>query len=323
MRADAFTLLRNHRPLETVYEIDRYIIGSGSFARVIRGRHRATNVPVAIRITSWDQTDELVSHTCDDGKARQVVKALVDEIDAHRLLKGSEHILTPCEHHWIGDNVCVDISRLATTDLIRRMYDREQAIGPALLRSWTRDLVHAVAECHRAGVLHRDIKPSNILVFESGLRMIDFNAARRVSDLEECDRPYTTIYYRPPEMLLGATHDSPFVDMWSMGCVLAGLILRKPIFPGLHEVQVMLMIFQLLGTPGYVTSQGQVLHPLATKLPYFSPLYPQWPASSLKQRLGDEVHPDLLDLISRLLQVDPTRRLTAEGALKHPFVRDQ
>lgn len=102
-----------------------------------------------------------------------------------------------------------------------------------------KQLLSGIEHCHNKGVLHRDIKSSNLLVSEDGiLKIADFGLATHFDP--DNPRPMTsqviTLWYRPPELMLGATHYSVGVDLWSVGCVLAELLLGEPIFPGRTEV---------------------------------------------------------------------------------------
>lgn len=91
---------------------------------------------------------------------------------------------------------------------------------------------------HSAEVLHRDLKPSNILLnSECHVKTADFGLARSISSKETDSQPLLTDYvatrwYRAPEILLGSTKYTKGVDMWSLGCILAELLLGKPVFPG-------------------------------------------------------------------------------------------
>ena len=107
------------------------------------------------------------------------------------------------------------------------------------VKCFMKQLLSGIEHCHNNGVLHRDIKTSNLLVSSDGiLKIADFGLATSYDP--ENARPMTsqviTLWYRPPELLLGATHYGVGVDLWSVGCILAELLLGEPIFPGRTEV---------------------------------------------------------------------------------------
>lgn len=100
-------------------------------------------------------------------------------------------------------------------------------------------LLRGLEHCHNRGVLHRDIKGSNLLIDNNGnLKIGDFGLATfyRTNQKQSLTSRVVTLWYRPPELLLGSTDYGPTVDLWSAGCILAELFAGKPIMPGRTEV---------------------------------------------------------------------------------------
>ncbi|CAL5360918.1 unnamed protein product [Camellia sinensis] len=122
-----------------------------------------------------------------------------------------------------------------------------------------------------------------------------------------------TLNYRAPEILMSSKHYSAAVDMWSVGCIFAEMVMKEPLFNGLSEIDVLREIFSLLGTPNVDSWPG------VTSLPGFPHDMIQSPPMDLGAVLKD-LEPAGLDLLSGLLSLDPERRTTAEAALGHEYL---
>ncbi|KAI1853490.1 hypothetical protein JX266_001474 [Neoarthrinium moseri] len=190
--------------------------------------------------------------------------------------------------------------------------------GAADMKAWIGMLTRAVWFCHENFVLHRDIKPNNLLIAADGeVKLADFGLARSFSDpYKPMTSNVITRWYRPPELLYGVKHYSGAVDIWSVGCVIAELVMRAPFMPGNTELEQINLICLRLGTPTeenwpgvtklkeYTT--GDTVTPVPTKTQY-----QQWGFGAL----GNEG----VDLLMKTLRLDPKKRITAREMLDHEY----
>ncbi|KAF8527938.1 Pkinase-domain-containing protein [Hysterangium stoloniferum] len=178
-------------------------------------------------------------------------------------------------------------------------------------------LLSAVAHCHKNWILHRDLKTSNLLMNNRGtIKVADFGLARRYGDpvgVGGMTQLVVTLWYRAPEILLGATEYSTAVDMWSVGCIFAELLLKEPLFQAKGELEMLSMIFKLLGPPTSVSWPEYNSLPLARTVSLPSPQ-----VSTVRQKFPYITNAGV-DLLSSLLTYDPGQRVTAEAALLHPY----
>lgn len=174
---------------------------------------------------------------------------------------------------------------------------------------------------HTGQLLHRDLKPSNILLnSECLVKLADFGLARSVSAQEEGSNAVLTDYvatrwYRAPEILLGSTKYSKAVDMWSLGCILGEMLTGKPIFPGTSTLNQLDRILELTGRPSQEDIDSIQSNLASTMLDSLPPTRKR-SFHSFFPAAGD----DAVDLVRKLLQFNPVKRLSIEQTLKHKYV---
>ncbi|KAK9120168.1 hypothetical protein Scep_018261 [Stephania cephalantha] len=183
------------------------------------------------------------------------------------------------------------------------------------IKCYMKQLLLGLEHCHNQGVLHRDIKGSNLLIDNEGvLKIADFGLAAFYDPTN--GQPMTsrvvTLWYRPPELLLGATFYGVGVDLWSAGCILAEMLAGKPILPGRTEVEQLHKIFKLCGSPSEEYWKK-------SKLPHATIFKPQQPYKRCIAEKFSDFPPSALSLVETLLSVDPDERGNATAALNSEF----
>ncbi|ORY26512.1 putative cell division cycle 2, partial [Naematelia encephala] len=200
-------------------------------------------------------------------------------------------------------------------DLKTLLADMPHPFLQSEIKTMMKQILSAVAHCHANWILHRDLKTSNLLMNNRGqIKVADFGLARKFGDpLGEMTQLVVTLWYRSPELLLGAKEYTTAVDMWSVGCIFAELMTSEPLFPGRGEIDQINRIYTLLGQPNDDVWPGYSSLPLVKNLNAIGP-----PFSTLRQKfkhLSSEGH----YLLAELLRYDPYRRISAEEAGKHQY----
>ncbi|XP_068655529.1 protein IMPAIRED IN BABA-INDUCED STERILITY 1-like [Aristolochia californica] len=278
-------------------------IGQGTYSSVFRARDLDTGKIVALKKVRFDNFDpESVRFMA---REIQILRRLdhpnivkLEGLIASKLSCSIYLVFEYMDHDLAGLSSCPDIN-----------------FSESQVKCYMHQLLSGLNHCHSRGIMHRDIKGSNLLVNNEGiLKMADFGLANFYNSGQR--QPLTsrvvTLWYRPPELLLGSTDYEASVDLWSVGCVFAELLLGKPILQGRTEIEQLHKIFKLCGSPPDEYWKK-------SKLPHATIFKPQQPYESCLQETFKGFPATAVSLIETLLSIEPYKRGTTASALNSEY----
>ena len=254
--------------------------------------------------------------------------SLCRELDNKHLTKLSEIFLEKKSIYMVYEYAEHDLLQI----IHYHSHPEKRMIPARMIRSIMWQILDGVSYLHQNWILHRDLKPANIMVTVNGcIKIGDLGLARKFSNLLQTlytgDKVVVTIWYRAPELLLGARHYTPSIDIWAVGCIFAELIGLQPIFKG-EEAKMdskktvpfqgnqLQRILEVLGTPTPKVWTNLTKYPeyhQFLKFPKYRDSLPAWYRSTGG---GDK---NVLDLLYKLLTYDPTKRIDAVESLEHSY----
>lgn len=278
-------------------------LGEGTYGVVYKAIDKRTGEIVALKRIKLDQEDEGIPPTT----VREI--SVLKELHHPCIVRLNEVINTTGKLTLVFEYLDRDLKKF--------LESQHHPLNPILVKSYAYQILAGLCYCHCHRIIHRDMKPENLLLNKIGyIKICDFGLARAFTiPLRNYTHEVVTLWYRAPEILLGSKYYSLPIDIWSVGCIIAQMVTRQPLFPGDSEIDELYKIFKILGTP------TEAIWPEVTQLPAYQPTFPQWKAKPLETVL-DCHDPLLLDLISQMLQYDPAKRISAKAALDHPYFSD-
>nr|DAD31357.1 TPA_asm: hypothetical protein HUJ06_010208 [Nelumbo nucifera] len=278
-------------------------IGQGTYSSVFRACELDTGKIVALKKVRFDNFEpESVRFM-----AREIL--ILRRLDHPNIVK-LEGLITSrlsCSIYLVFEYMEHDLAGLSSCPDIK--------FSEPQVKCYMRQLLSGLEHCHSRGIMHRDIKGSNLLVNNEGiLKVADFGLANfyNPGHRQLLTSRVVTLWYRPPELLLGSTEYGASVDLWSVGCVFAELLLGKPILQGKTEVEQLHKIFKLCGSPPDEYWNK-------SKLPHATIFRPKHPYESCLRETCKDFPATAVNLIEMLLSVEPYKRGTASSALASEY----
>ena len=290
---------------------NRYVIisklGEGAYGTVYLAEDsKNNNIKVALKQLKGGTVEEGVPISC----LREI--SLLKELSHINIVKLMDVIHLNSSITLVFEYVETDLKELI------KKYENK-GLPPKLYKSLLYQLLKGIQNIHKMKILHRDIKSENLLISEKNiLKITDFGLARGYGlPIKNFRNDVVSLWYRAPDIILGNENYERSVDMWSIGCIFGEMVTGNIFFKGFSENDQLRKIFELLGTPN-------------EKWYKFYMDYPEWKNQALTEVSlpGDlkktlpQLDDDGIDLISKLLELDPEKRILAPDALKHPFFKD-
>ena len=308
-------------------------LGEGTFGEVYVATHEKTGEVAALKKIKLECEDEGVPGTT----LREV--SLLKELHHPNVVQLKDVFYMPQESKLY---LCFEYCDF---DLKKYMKSLQYKLSGECIKSFTYQMLNGLSWCHSHRIFHRDLKPQNVLVdpkkvrgtdrdehartplfpselssltavsplslsrAQGTLKLADFGLARAFTvPLRTYTHEVVTLWYRAPEILLGAKQYSCPVDMWSIGTIVPEMVTGHPLFPGDSEIDEIFKIFRLLGTPNEMLWQG------VSQLPDFKTNFPKWQPKALREVVPqtDRLNDAGIDLVQQVHTAKPARPPAAQ-----------
>ncbi|URD94860.1 shaggy-related protein kinase [Musa troglodytarum] len=277
---------KNGEPKQTISYMAERVVGTGSFGIVFQAKCLETGETVAIK------------KVLQDPRYKNRELQLMRSMDHPNVISLKHCFFSTTSRDELFLNLVMEYVPETLYRVLRHYSSVNQRMPLIYVKLYTYQIFRGLAYIHTVpGVCHRDVKPQNVLVdpLTHQVKLCDFGSAKVLVKGEPNISYICSRYYRAPELIFGATEYTASIDIWSVGCVLAELLLG-----------------QVLGTP--TREEIRCMNPNYTEF-----RFPQIKAHPWHKIFHKRMPPEAIDLTSRLLQYSPSFRCTALEACAHPF----
>ncbi|XP_065067372.1 cyclin-dependent kinase 17-like isoform X2 [Rhopilema esculentum] len=284
--------------LETYTKLDK--LGEGTYATVFKGKSRLTDTIVALKEIRLEH---------EEGAPCTAIREV-------SLLKDLKHANIVTLHDIVHTpKSMMLVFEYLDRDLKSYMDESNGILNLSNVKLFLFQLLRGLNYCHKRKVLHRDLKPQNLLINQKGeLKLADFGLARAKSvPTKTYSNEVVTLWYRPPDVLLGSTEYDASIDMWGVGCIFYEMVSGRPMFPGSTAENELILIFKMLGTPNEASWPGVTSNPDFVNGHF--PIYRPEQLHNYIPRMDNEG----LDLLKQFIVYEPSMRASACEAMLHRY----
>ena len=202
-------------------------------------------------------------------------------------------------------------------NLYEAIKDRKKYLSERKTKMWIYQTLKALEFMHRNGIFHRDIKPENILLRGDQVKLADLGSCKGIYSKPPFTEYISTRWYRSPECLLTDGFYNYKMDIWGLGCVFFEILTLAPLFPGDDEIDEVNKINYIIGSPS-----EELFQKFIKNSAHSNELKFEYQKGIGIQRYLTHVSPKVVDLINKMLEYDPDKRLTAKECLNHEYFKD-
>ena len=281
------------------------LIGKGTYGTVYKAKDEEGREIYALKKIKLQTDDEGIPSTA----IREI--CLLKELTHPNIVKLLDVIHAPKKITLVFEFIDRDLKKVIDSTM-------GSGLDISTVKSYMYQLLNGMAYIHKYKILHSDLKPQNLLITTEGvLKIADFGLARGYGlPVRNYTHEVVTLWYRAPDVLLGSKGYSTCIDMWSVGCIFEEMVSGKQLFMGKSSVDQLKKIFHIRGTPNERNFPG--LDDL-----------PEWEEGKFEKYKEEDIRkyvPKLddlgVDLLLKMLQIDPDKRISAQDALQHKFFDD-